>query len=210
MKTRFATLMATMILITGCGAEKKEAAKSDAADNDSVKSAFLSADISGVSLGGASVTVAGVTFTPPSDWNDMGASGMRKADYSFGPVEGESDSASVAVFYFGAGGGGTVTENINRWIGQMSLPDGGDAATVAVIEKFMVNGMNAHVVEVFGTYSASMGGPMSGKKIAKENYRLAGVVLEGPQGNLFFKLTGPEKTASQMIVGFAAMIKAAK
>lgn len=203
-------MAAMMILMVGCGTKNEEAAKSDTADTNSGQTVFLAADISGVSLGGASVTVAGVTFTPPSDWQDIGASGMRKADYSFGPVDGDSDSASVAVFYFGAGGGGTVAENIERWIGQMSLPGGGDAATVAVKEEFMAGGMKAHVVEVVGTYSVSMGGPMSGKKVPKENYRMAGVVLEGPQGNLFFKLTGPEKTASQMITGFAAMIKAAK
>jgi len=41
-------------------------------------------------------------------------------------------------------------------------------------------------------------------------YRLVGVVLEGPQGSLFFKLTGPEATVKSMENDLLAMVKTAR
>jgi hypothetical protein len=37
-----------------------------------------------------------------------------------------------------------------------------------------------------------------------------GVVLGGPQGSLFFKLTGPEQTARVMEEGLLAMVRGAR
>ena len=101
-------------------------------------------------------------------------------------------------------------DNINRWIGQMSLPDGGDAGEASIQTELEVDGMTAHVVEVAGTYHVSMGGPMSAKKIDKENYRLYAFVVESPEGSIFFKLTGPDKTAKEMAISFMAMVKGMK
>jgi hypothetical protein len=161
-----------------------------------------------VALDGQPVTIAGVIFTPPSDWTDLGASGMRQAEFAFGPVADETDSATVAVYYFGPNSGGGVTDNINRWIGQMSVADGGNPEDEADKTEFTVDGMPAHMVQIAGTYNASMGGPMSGNTVPMEDYRMAAVVLEGPEGNIFFKLTGPDQTAEEMIEGFKAMIHA--
>jgi hypothetical protein len=43
----------------------------------------------------------------------------------------------------------------------------------------------------------------SGKK---ENFRLRGAIVEGPQGSVFFKFTGPDKTISAASAEFDAMI----
>ena len=40
---------------------------------------------------------------------------MRKAQYKNGKTE-------IVVFYFGAGSGGSVEANINRWLGQFNEP----------------------------------------------------------------------------------------
>ena len=151
-------------------------------------------------------SVAGLEFTPPSDWTDNGPSGMRAAEYSYGPIEGESDPAVMTVFYFGPGQGGDVKSNLDRWVGQVSKPGGGAVTDEAVLRSFTVADLPVSTVEVAGTYSASMGGPMSGNKVDHENYRLYGAVVEGPQGSVFFKLTGPDKTAEGMATGFANMI----
>lgn len=165
-----------------------------------------------IKLDGQPFTVAGVTFTPPANWVNQGASGMRQAVFTFGPTQGESDSATMIVFYFGPTGGGGVQDNIARWIGQMSTADGGDAGAKAQQQSFDVDGMKAHWVEVAGTYNASMGGGgmPGGPTESKNDYRMAAAVVEGPQGNLFFKLTGPAKTASAMTEGFKAMLLAVK
>lgn len=185
-----------LLMLLGCSGETKKT------DSGSVSNTALA----NVTLDGAPVTIAGITFTPPSLWKDLGPSGMRQANYCYGPMEGEKDSATVALFFFGTGGGG-INDNIERWIGQISLPDGGDPHTVAKREEFEVQGMKAHLVQLAGIYNASMGGPMSGSSVAKENYFMMAIVLEAPEGNLFFKLTGPEKTARTMATAFRAAIE---
>ncbi len=184
-------------LLLGCSSSEKGAG---------AKSGGLQVS-SAVKLDGHPVTIAGITFNPPSLWKELGPSGMRQADYNYGPAAGDSEAANMAVFYFGATSGGAVESNIERWIGQMSMPDGGDPHQAAQKKDFTVDGMPAHIVELGGTYNMSMGGPMmGGETVAKPNYKMAAVVLETPKGNLFFKLTGPEKTADEMIEAFKTMI----
>lgn len=209
MKAASILVILLLSLVTfGC----KDETPDQASDNTGATEAVDFKVDNSIELKGEPVTVAGVTFTPPAEWKSMPASGMRQAVYTYGPVEGESDSATMVVFYFGQEGGGGVQANIDRWIGQISTPEGGDVAESAQHSMFTVDGMQAHYVDVIGTYNASMGGGgmPGGPSHPLENYRLAGIVLEGPQGNLFFKLTGPQKAAAQMIEGFKAMLMKAK
>jgi hypothetical protein len=159
-----------------------------------------------IKLGGQPMTIAGVTFRPPSNWVDLGPTGMRKANYAFGPAGSDTDSATVAVFFFGQGQGGAIKDNIERWINQMTLPGGGDPHVATTQSERTVDGMTVHWIELAGNYNASMGGMMGGQTVEKTGYHMAAMVLEAPEGNLFFKLTGPEATAQGMIGGFKAMI----
>ena len=43
-----------------------------------------------------------------------------------------------------------------------------------------------------------------------EGYRLVGVVVEGTEGSVFFKLTGPEATARAIEGELLTMVKAAQ
>jgi hypothetical protein len=159
---------------------------------------------------GAGTTLAGVTFDPPGHWRDLGASGMRQAQYRLAPVAGDTAAAEVNVFYFGPQSGGGVEANLQRWIGQMTLPDGGDPATQATRSEFAANGMPGHIVALDGGYKSGGGRPMGGGGEILPGYRLVGVVLEGPQGSLFFKLTGPEATARAMEGDLLTMVKGAR
>ena len=114
------------------------------------------------------LTVAGVSASVPSTWAVMGPQGMRLAQYAFGPIEGEADSATVAVYYFGPSSGGMVMDNIERWIAQMSPPDGGDPHDRAEHGAYTYGGMAVHTVEVAGTYRAPVAGPMSTETVTKE------------------------------------------
>ena len=163
-----------------------------------------------VALDGTPLTVAGVTVTPPAAWKNLGPTEMRAGSYAFGPVAGDRDSATVAVFFFGKAQGGTLEPNIDRWIGQMSLPNGGDAAKAAKRTDTTIDGMPAHLLQLAGTFSGGMTSMMGEQPAPRANYLLSAVVLEAPGGNVFFKLTGPEKTAEQMNRAFLAMVKAAK
>ncbi len=158
----------------------------------------------------ADAPLAGVTFESPGHWQDIGPEGMRKAQYRLAPVKGDAAAAEVNVFYFGPQSGGGVEANLQRWIGQMTLPDGGDPSAAAQRSTFTAGGMPCHMVSLDGSYKSGGGRPMGGGGEIMPGYRLVGVVIEGPQGSLFFKLTGPAATARQMEVDLLAMVKSAR
>lgn len=155
-------------------------------------------------------TLAGITFTTPAGWTSLGAEGMRQAQYRLDPVEGDSAPAEVNVFYFGPQSGGGVEANLQRWIGQMVLPDGSDPAAAARRNTFTADGMPGHIVSLDGSYKSGGGRPMGGGGEILPGYRLVGVVIEGPQGSLFFKLTGPAATARAMEPDLIAMLGSAR
>lgn len=157
----------------------------------------------------AGATIAGITFNPPSYWKDLEASGMRQAQYRLAPVADDTAEGEVNIYYFGAQSGGGVQANLQRWIGQMTLPDGADPSTVAHNDTFTADGMAGHVVSLNGSYKSGGGRPMGGGTTLMPGYRLVGVVLEGPEGSLFFKLTGPQATAEIMEVELMKMVQSA-
>jgi hypothetical protein len=118
---------------------------------------------------------------------------MRKAQYALPKADGDSEDGELAVFYFGLGQGGSVEGNIDRWIGQISQPDGSPSKDKAKISKKEVSGMAVTRVDVSGTYS---GGMMS-NAAPRAGYRMLAAVVETPEGPWFFKLTGPEKTVAK-------------
>lgn len=159
--------------------------------------------------GGATV-LAGIAVTPPAGWRDLGPSNMRAAQYRRAAIAGDNAEGEVNVFYFGPASGGGVDANLQRWINQMVLPDGRDPSTAATRSSFTADGMPGHVVALDGTYKSG-GGPMSGGPTTLlEGYRLVGVVLEGPEGSVFFKLTGPAATAKAMESELMAMMRGAR
>jgi len=156
-----------------------------------------------------SVTVAGISFTPPSHWKNLEASGMRQAQFRLPPVGSDTAEGEVNVYYFGPQSGGGVEANLQRWIGQMVLPEGADPATAITKGTFTADGMAGHLVALNGGYKSGGGRPMGGEKVLLPGYRLVGVVLEGPEGSLFFKLTGPRKTAEIMETELMKMVRSA-
>jgi hypothetical protein len=151
-------------------------------------------------------TIAGISFTPPSHWKNLEASGMRQAQFRLAPVGNDSAEGEVNIYYFGPQSGGGVQANLQRWVGQIILPDGSDASTATQYDTFTADGMAGHLVALNGTYKSGGGRPMGGETQLLPGYRLVGVVLEGPEGSLFFKLTGPEATAGVMETELLKMV----
>ena len=216
---------AFLFVLVSCSSDDSDSSKTDSGSNQTQQTAksdpynsqqksssgteitITDYQMSGIpfTLDGKPMSIAGITFTPASEWQDFGPSGMRAASYSYGPLEPDKDSATMAVFHFGPGQGGTIADNMQRWIKQFSLPDGRDPASAAIRYERQVAGYPAHVVTLFGIYNESVR-PMSQEKVARENYRMVAIIVEAPGGNVFFKLTGPDYTAKIMIEAFITMI----
>jgi hypothetical protein len=133
---------------------------------------------------------------------------MRVAQYKLPAAEGDAEAASLVVYYFGPGQGGSVQANLDRWMGQIQQPNGGSSKNSAKTGTLTVNGMNVTLLDVTGTYA---GGDMGGTSAqAKPNFRMRAGVIETPKGGYFVKLVGPEKTVARWDDSFIAFIKSAE
>ncbi len=152
-----------------------------------------------VAMGEGKGSVAGVSWGVPKRWVPGAERPMRAATYAIPAAEGDTEGAECAVFYFGPGAGGDVTSNIDRWVGQFEATSGPDRGTK------QVNGMDVTTVRIGGAY-LNPSGPMMQSMGKKDGYRLLGAIVAGPQGSVFFKMTGPEKTIASAETEFEALV----
>lgn len=146
-------------------------------------------------------TAAGVHWTAPSSWKAQAARPMRAATYVVPAAPGDKEDGECGIYYFGQGKGGSVDDNMKRWVGQFEL-----AQQDAQPRKRTVNGLNVTSIDLSGTYTGA-GGPMATTKAIKPGYRLLGAIVEAPEGLIFIKFTAPAKTASANQAIFENLLK---
>ena len=140
------------------------------------------------------VTVAGYGFSPPEGWKSTPLSSkMRAAQFSAGKAE-------VVFFYFGPTGGGGVKANVDRWMAQFQN------AKNQKVETTEVGGVKVTYVRATGTF---MSGRPFGPKTPKEGYALLGAIIEGKQGAIFVKMTGPDASVQANAGKMKAMVEGA-
>lgn len=140
------------------------------------------------------LVMAALTYTAPPAWHTRpAASSMRVAEFVVPKAQGDTEDAELVIFYFGAGGGGGVEANMDRWIGQVEQPDGSASKASAKRAERTVNGLKVTTVDVSGTYTAEMR-PGATEHYNKPGYRLCAAVIETSQGAYYIKMTGPAKT----------------
>ena len=135
---------------------------------------------------------AGVAWTVPSRWEPQPPRMMRVATYLIPMVEGDDEPGECAVFFFGQGQGGSVDLNLQRWRDQFETESGGPSSPAE--RKSNINDLAVTTVSLAGTYLASMGPMFQSGTAKKPGYKMLGAIIEAPEGNVFLKLTGPEKT----------------
>ena len=145
-------------------------------------------------------------FRVPAGWvEEERTSSMRVAQYKLPKAAGDTEDASLVLYYFGPGQGGSTTANTDRWISQMKQEDSSPAKG-AREEHLVANGLKVTTVDVSGTYVAETA-PGSGTFHNKPAYRLRAAVVETPNGSYFVKLVGPEKTVTQWNDSFVSFIQ---
>ena len=147
---------------------------------------FAGAALIAVGVQAEKFTAGGISFEEPTGWQTQKpSSSMRKAQFAIKGKDGKS--AEVVFFHFGPGEAGGVTANVKRWLGQFREPaDQLNAQTV--IET--INGTKVTYVTAVGTFMK--GPPFGGNKIPVPNSGLIGAIIEGKQGAVFIKATGPK------------------
>ena len=148
-----------------------------------------------------------IKYTVPAGWTSRPAtSSMRVAEFALPRVAGDAEDGQLTLYYFG-GQGGSVQANLDRWIGQMTQPDGRASRDVATTETTKTtSGLSVALVDVSGTYVAEVT-PGSKERFNKPGFRLRAAVIETPAGPYFVKLTGPGKTIAKWHDSYLAFVK---
>ena len=148
----------------------------------------------------------GLAWTLPKGWIGAPSSSMRVATYRTPAAPGDKEGGEVAVFYFGPGQGGGIDANVDRWFAQMTPETGSKKPSRSQIK---VGSIPVTLCNTEGTYTGAMG--MGGVSAGPEKgFALEGAIAEGPQGPVFFKLTGPKKSVEKAKASFDALVKSLK
>lgn len=141
--------------------------------------------------------VGAYTFERPADWSwIVPSSPMRKAQLS-APGEDGVANAEITFFYFGAGEGGSVAANVQRWLGQFEGAQSHEKTE-------QVGSTRITWVQASGTFLSGMPGQPS---TPMPSYALRGAILENSEGNVFVKMTGPQSTVEAAEKDFEKMVK---
>jgi hypothetical protein len=140
-----------------------------------------------------------VAGTVPASWTPVPLGGMggrfRLAHYRLPRAPGDPADPEVIVYYFGAGEGGSVSANIERWKGQFDAPAG---KTAPVTQKAR-SGLRITTVDLRGTYK-DRATPMSPTFTPRPNYRMLAAAVETTravgQGPYWIRLVGPAKSVA--------------
>ena len=140
---------------------------------------------------------SGITWKTPKGWQEGGPRQMRLATYSVGGPDPQA-TGECAVFFFGPGQGGAVDDNIERWVGQFA---GSPNYTRRVLT---VRGLKVTRVQIAGTFLAPGADMKSQGQLT--GWKLLGAIVEGPQGAVFFKFTGPARVIDGATHDFDGML----
>ena len=143
-------------------------------------------------------TPVGVDWVVPRRWVNQIGSGMRMATYIVPGAE-PKDDAECAVFHFAPGQGGGVDANLDRWSGEFEKIARQDS------RRRTISGLALATLEVTGTFA---GHTMKSEDATgpRPSWGLLGAIVEGPNGMVIFKLTGPTTTVSAAKPAFEEML----
>ena len=131
----------------------------------------------------------------PKGWvAQQPSSSMRVAQYG---LPGPAGEATLGIFFFGPGQGGSVEANIERWYGQFSQGDGQPAQGRRWTRQ--VGDIEITGLDISGTFSGGMG---MGNAEPQADYRMLGAIAVHRSGTVFFKMTGPAQTIEQWAASF--------
>jgi len=148
-----------------------------------------------------------LSLSAPAGWTKKEpASRIVEAEFAIPPAKGDETPGRLTAM----GAGGSVEQNVDRWIDQFVGPGG--SAVKPRRDKTTVSGAEVHVVDLSGTYKDTPGGPFAGgKPIMRDNYRMLGAIIQTKdKGNYFLKLYGPKATIDENEKGFQEMVKSLK
>lgn len=151
------------------------------------------------------VKIGGVEYPVPKSWVEQEPSSqMRVAQFGIPKAEGDKGKIELVVFYF-QGGGGSVEDNIKRWVGQFKPLDGEEK-----VEKVEHATLKITLLDATGTYE-NKPFPMAPRGELMKDWRMLAAVVETPdEGPYFFRMVGPKASIEAQRESFVKMLKESK
>lgn len=146
-----------------------------------------------------------VVLTAPEGWKKKTPSSrIVEVEYEIPAVKDDERPGRMTAM----GAGGSVEDNINRWIGQFK----GATKDSSKRQETTIAGQKVHLIDITGTYKDTPGGPFAGgKTVEREDYRmLAAIISTEKQGNYFLKFYGPKATVQKNEDAFKKMVDSLK
>ncbi len=176
MKNRVACLLASVVIFSGCN-KKTEITVTEAREpttRDAKPKLFATSDERF-----RNAKPSPVIGDVPAGWLTLPASQMRQLNYKFGASGVGEVYASIT--------GGSVLDNVNRWLAQF----GAKPIDQAALEKLPAVSI-ANTTGVWVTAEGEFGGMSSMNDTKKPGYALAGVVATVNGQILTIKMVGPK------------------
>ncbi len=148
------------------------------------------------------------SLVAPKEWTVKPVtSSMRAAHFVLSDKAGEE--AELIVYFFDAGGAGSIEANLDRWVGQFQQADGKPSKDVAKVEKLELAGQDATLVSVTGRYVAAAM-PGGSEMVDKQGQAMLAAIVASPSGPYYFKLVGAKATVTANTARFRAMLSSIK
>lgn len=138
--------------------------------------------------------VADLTFKFAAPWKSVDSASPMRAGTLQVAVEGAEKPVEAVFYYFGAGQGGDVEANVNRWYGQF------EGEIEKGREEVEAGGKKVTIVKANGTYLD--GPPFGGTKTPRPGYTLLGAIVPAGDANVFIKLFGPKDAVAKIADDF--------
>jgi hypothetical protein len=161
------------------------------------------------SASGSKLELDGLTFSVPEGWNvaDPGTAMFApKAAFSLAKAEGDGEDVSVRITHYPEQKG-KDDMNLDRWLGQVTRPDGTpytkENANIKVTESGSVR---LTVVDLPGSVSTNM---MGGGGAATPNQRMIAAIVDHPRGPHFVRVLGGAASVEKWAASVDAFLKSA-
>ena len=142
----------------------------------------------------------GVRWDVPKRWVAQLGGAMRLATYVVPGRGAPAEDAECGVYFFGPGEGGDVDANLARWSTEL------ENASPPKKRSWTQKSLRISRIEVTGTTYRTHGNPNGAEAPHQAGWTLLGAIVEGPNGSIFFKLTGPSATVAGGEREFDAML----
>jgi hypothetical protein len=156
---------------------------------------------------GSQLRLTGIRFIVPAGWETQqiqpGAM-APKAVYQIPPAKAGEEPGMIRITHYPEMKG-KDDSNIDRWIGQVTKPDGAPATRAdAKVEKVETGNIRLTTVDVSGTVKMTM------RDTAKPDHRMIAAIVDHPKGPHFVVAAGPAASMKTWEADILKFLKSAE